>query len=52
MQRQEAFEYFGVHLELQKLRDQIGKGGDEILPTFLTKHEIEKFGDDLRAFSD
>ncbi len=47
---QEAFENFGKHLEFQAVRDQIGKGGDELLPTFLSDEEIEQFGDDLKTF--
>ena len=44
---QRAFAEFGREIEFKKIRDQIGKGGDQFLPDFLSKGEIDKFGKDL-----
>ena len=42
-----AFGEFGKEIEFKAVRDQIGKGGDQFLPVFLSKDEIDKFGKDL-----
>ena len=47
---QDAFAHFGIKIEFIEIRNQIGKGGDQILPTFLTKEQIEKFGEDLKEW--
>jgi HAD superfamily hydrolase (TIGR01549 family) len=44
---QKAFQSKGKIVSLQKIRPQIGKGADQLLPAFLSKEEIEKFGDEL-----
>jgi beta-phosphoglucomutase-like phosphatase (HAD superfamily) len=44
---QDAFRDFGHKIELKAIRDQIGKGGDQLLPVFLTRAEIDKDGPDL-----
>src|ERR1700733_6634752 len=44
---QDAFRDFGHEVELKAIRDQIGKGGDQLLPVFLTRAEIDKDGPDL-----
>jgi beta-phosphoglucomutase-like phosphatase (HAD superfamily) len=44
---QDAFRDFGHEIELKAIRDQIGKGGDQLLPVFLTRAEIDKDGPDL-----
>lgn len=43
---QEAFAHFGREVDFQTVRRQIGKGGDTLLPVFLSKAEIERFGKD------
>lgn len=45
---QDAFAQFGVKIPFLEIRNQIGKGGDQILPTFLTKEQIDQFGEDLK----
>lgn len=47
---QKAFEKFGKSIDLKKIRDQIGKGGNELLPTFLSDKEISEFGDLLKSY--
>ena len=41
---QDAFRDFGHEFELKAIRDQIGKGGDQLLPVFLTREEIDAKG--------
>jgi beta-phosphoglucomutase-like phosphatase (HAD superfamily) len=44
---QDAFRDFGHEFELKAIRNQIGKGGDQLLPVFLTRQEIVEKGPDL-----
>jgi HAD superfamily hydrolase (TIGR01549 family) len=41
---QETFRHFGKEIALERLREQIGKGGDQYLPVFLTEREMQQFG--------
>jgi HAD superfamily hydrolase (TIGR01509 family) len=41
---QEVFRHFGKEIPLERLREQIGKGGDQYLPVFLNELELQKFG--------
>jgi HAD superfamily hydrolase (TIGR01549 family) len=41
---QETFRYFGKEIPIERLREQIGKGGDQYLPVFLTEIEMREFG--------
>lgn len=47
---QEAFARFGKQLSFQKIRNQIGKGGDQLIPFFLDQDEDERFGEELDHF--
>ncbi|HVF43532.1 MAG TPA: HAD family hydrolase [Pyrinomonadaceae bacterium] len=47
---QEAFAHFGRQFSFEKVRYQIGKGGDQLLPVFLSEREIEEFGDELTEY--
>jgi HAD superfamily hydrolase (TIGR01509 family) len=44
---QEALARFGKEVEYGAIRAQIGKGGDQLLPVFLSEEERERFGEDL-----
>ena len=44
---QDAFRDFGQDFELEAIRQQIGKGGDQLLPVFLTREEIDTKGQAL-----
>jgi HAD superfamily hydrolase (TIGR01549 family) len=49
---QETFRHFGKEIPVERLRAQIGKGGDQYLPVFLSEQEIREFGkqaDELRG---
>ena len=41
---QETFRHFDKEIPLERLREQIGKGGDQYLPVFLTEKEMREFG--------
>jgi HAD superfamily hydrolase (TIGR01549 family) len=47
---QEAFRHFGHEVAFEDVRKQIGKGGDQLLPVFLTKDELQKEGQALSEF--
>ncbi len=42
-----AFAEFGYEFPFEKIRPQIGKGADTLLPELLTENEIEKYGDKI-----
>ena len=44
-----AFGAMGVHLELEDIRRQIGKGGDELIPVFVPWWKRETVEDPLKA---
>ena len=43
----EAFAHYGIGLTYDRVHAQIGKGGDQLIPVFLTQEQNEKFGADL-----
>ena len=47
---QEAFREFGHDLDLAEVRSQIGKGGDQLMPVFLSPEELEQKGKALEQF--
>jgi HAD superfamily hydrolase (TIGR01549 family) len=44
---QRALSEFGHNEDFQKVRQQIGKGGDTLKPVFLTVKQIEEYGEEL-----
>ncbi len=46
---QDIFRRYGVKAEFQKVRDQIGKGGDKLMKVFLSKDQIELEGKRIEA---
>ena len=46
---EEAFAEFGHAVPFEDIRGQIGKGGDELMPVFLSEDEIAAHGDRLKA---
>src|SRR6478672_10124485 len=44
---QRAFSEFGKEVDFKAVRDQIGKGGDQLLPVFFSEKEIAKFGEEM-----
>jgi len=47
---QETFRHFGKEIPLHRLREQIGKGGDQYLPVFLDGREIREFGEEAEKY--
>jgi len=47
---QETFRYFGKEIPIERLREQIGKGGDQYLPVFLTELELREFGEEADKY--
>jgi HAD superfamily hydrolase (TIGR01509 family) len=43
----EAFAHYGVGLTHDQVHEQIGKGGDQLIPALLSREDVEKFGADL-----
>jgi HAD superfamily hydrolase (TIGR01509 family) len=46
---QEAFAQFDLHFDFKKIRDQIGKGGDQLLPVFLSDKRLRAEGKQIEA---
>lgn len=47
---QRAFEKYGKKIEHQKVRDQIGKGGDQLMPVFFSEKELKDFGEEMEKY--
>ena len=47
---QEAFKRFGREIPYQDVRHQIGKGGDQLMPVFFSKEELDRFGEELEKY--
>ncbi|MFL6374135.1 MAG: HAD family hydrolase [Pyrinomonadaceae bacterium] len=44
---QRAFAEFGKQIDFKDIRNQIGKGGDQMLPVFFSDDELREFGKEL-----
>ena len=47
---QVALERFGKKVSFSEVRRQIGKGGDQLMPVFISPREMEKFGEELEQY--
>jgi HAD superfamily hydrolase (TIGR01549 family) len=47
---QEAFAHFGKQIPFEDVRRQIGKGGDQLMPVFLSEAELEEIGQELEKW--
>lgn len=47
---QESLHHFGHDLPFDQIRGQIGKGGDQFLPVFLSREEMESRGDEIQKY--
>lgn len=45
-----ALRYFGVNVAFDQIRAQIGKGGDQLLPVFMSAADLERRGGALEAY--
>lgn len=46
----EAFKQYGKDIPYQQVRHQIGKGGDQLLPVFFSREELEEFGEEMQDY--
>jgi HAD superfamily hydrolase (TIGR01509 family) len=46
----DAFKHFGKEVEYGHLCEQMGKGGDQLMPVFCTKEELDRFGSELADY--
>lgn len=49
---QRAFAHFGINVELNAIRKQIGKGGDQLMPVFLSERQVADRGEEIGKFRD
>lgn len=47
---QETFKKFGRDVPYEKVRSQIGKGGDQLLPVFFSDNELREFGKEVEEY--
>jgi len=47
---QEAFRRFGKEIPYERVRHQIGKGGDQLMPVFFSAEELDRFGEELEKY--
>ena len=47
---QETFSKFGREIEHEKVRHQIGKGGDQLMPVFFSEEELKRFGEAMEKY--
>ena len=45
-----AFRHFGYAFPFEALRDQIGKGGDQLMPVFLPQEVVDQQGEAISSF--
>jgi HAD superfamily hydrolase (TIGR01549 family) len=43
----ETFKQYGKDVPYQQVRHQIGKGGDQLMPVFFSREELEEFGEEM-----
>jgi HAD superfamily hydrolase (TIGR01549 family) len=46
----DTFRHFHKDIPLERLREQIGKGGDQYLPVFLNEREMREFGEEADRY--
>lgn len=47
---QEALQHFGHDIPFNDIRSQIGKGGDQLLPVFLSEEELKQRGKEIENY--
>ena len=47
---QEALQHFGHDIPFNDIRSQIGKGGDQLLPVFLSQEELKQRGKEIENY--
>jgi HAD superfamily hydrolase (TIGR01509 family) len=47
---QETFKHFGKDIPYERVRHQIGKGGDQLMPVFFSKEELEELSEEMEKY--
>jgi HAD superfamily hydrolase (TIGR01549 family) len=47
---QETFRHFGKEIPYEQVRHQIGKGGDQLMPVFFSKEELEDLSSEMEKY--
>jgi HAD superfamily hydrolase (TIGR01549 family) len=47
---QDTFRRYGLEVEFERVRHQIGKGGDQLMPVFFSAEDLERFGEEMEKF--
>lgn len=47
---QQTLRHFGKEVPFEDVREQIGKGGDQLMPVFLPKEQVEKQGEEIEKY--
>ncbi len=47
---QETFRHFGKEIPFEEVRHQIGKGGDQLMPVFFSKEELDAKGSEMEKY--
>src|SRR5437899_2764097 len=47
---QEALQHFGTDVPFDRIRSQIGKGGDHLMPVFLPQEQLDRQGKEIEAY--
>ena len=46
----ESFKHFGKDIPYEQVRHQIGKGGDQLMPVFFSREELERLGEEMEEY--
>lgn len=46
----EAFKHYGKDIPFEQVRRQIGKGGDQLMPVFFSRDELDEFGQEMEEY--
>jgi HAD superfamily hydrolase (TIGR01549 family) len=47
---QETFRHFGKEIPYERVRHQIGKGGDQLMPVFFSQEELDEKGEEMEKY--
>ncbi len=47
---QETFRHYGKEIPYEEVRHQIGKGGDQLMPVFFSKKELDEKGSEMEEY--
>lgn len=46
----ETFKHFGKDVPYEQVRNQIGKGSDQLMPVFFSPEELDRFGEEMEKY--